>query len=79
MKRAGVFLMVLGWLTAADEPCEAGRARRPEPDERAEGSRARRVAVNQARIAQAHGERRNPTPSRRGFPACGVRLGSHRA
>ena len=64
---------------AADEPYGAGRARWLEPDERAEGSRARRVAVEPARIARARGEIRNPTLSRGGFPACGVRLGSRRA
>ncbi|MCK7517031.1 MAG: hypothetical protein MZV64_04570 [Ignavibacteriales bacterium] len=64
---------------AADEPYGAGRAGWPEPDERAEGSRAPRVAVEQARIAPARGEGRNPTPSRGGFPACGVRLGRRRA
>jgi len=30
-------------------------------------------------IRQARGKGRNPTPSRGGFPACGVRLGSRRA
>jgi len=64
---------------AADEPYEAGRAGWLEPDERAAGSRAPRVAVEPARIAQARGESRNPTPSRGGVPACGVRLGSRRA